>query len=255
MNTTLVFSMIGPDRLGIVDELTQLLLQVDGNVETSRMARLGGEFAMLLQVSLPEGNVPRLEQLTEPLNDQGYAITWKATGSSSPATAGGCNYYRLSVAGADTSELTTLFKDHEPSVDNAIARIENIRIVDDEYLVRIGISAAIDWEQHGIAIIGEASNGQEAVVLWQDESIDLVLMDIQMPVMDGLKALAVIRAAEDTIRRHTLIIALTAHAIVGDRERLLNAGFDGYLAKPLQVSKLFEEMARVLEQIGREKLR
>ena len=101
MNTTLVFSMIGPDRLGIVDELTQLLLQVDGNVETSRMARLGGEFAMLLQVSLPEGNVPRLEQLTEPLNDQGYAITWKATGSSSPATAGGCNYYRLSVAGAD----------------------------------------------------------------------------------------------------------------------------------------------------------
>jgi signal transduction histidine kinase/ActR/RegA family two-component response regulator len=100
-----------------------------------------------------------------------------------------------------------------------------------------------------------ANNGQEAVTLWQDESIDLVLMDIQMPVMDGLKALAVIRAAEDSIRRHTPIIALTAHAIVGDRERLLNAGFDGYLAKPLQVSKLFEEMARVLEQIGREKLR
>lgn len=100
-----------------------------------------------------------------------------------------------------------------------------------------------------------ANNGQEAVILWQDESIDLVLMDIQMPVMDGLKALAVIRAAEDSIRRHTPIIALTAHAIVGDRERLLNAGFDGYLAKPLQVSKLFEEMARVLEQIGREKLR
>ena len=98
-----------------------------------------------------------------------------------------------------------------------------------------------------------ANNGQEAVALWQDESIDLVLMDIQMPVMDGLKALAVIRAAEDTIRRHTPIIALTAHAIVGDRERLLNAGFDGYLAKPLQVPKLFEEMARVLEQIGKEK--
>lgn len=100
-----------------------------------------------------------------------------------------------------------------------------------------------------------ANNGQEAVALWQDESIDLVLMDIQMPIMDGLKALAVIRAAEDSIRRHTPIIALTAHAIVGDRERLLNAGFDGYLAKPLQVAKLFEEMARVLEQIGREKLR
>ena len=98
-----------------------------------------------------------------------------------------------------------------------------------------------------------ANNGQEAVAIWNSDTVDMVLMDIQMPVMDGLKALAVIRAAEDTIRRHTPIIALTAHAIVGDRERLLNAGFDGYLAKPLQVSKLFEEMARVLEQIGKEK--
>lgn len=98
-----------------------------------------------------------------------------------------------------------------------------------------------------------ANNGQEAVVLWQQQGIDLALMDIQMPVMDGLKALAAIRAAEDGIGRHTPIIALTAHAIVGDRERLLNAGFDGYLAKPLQVDKLFEEMARVLELISKEK--
>jgi CheY-like chemotaxis protein len=99
-----------------------------------------------------------------------------------------------------------------------------------------------------------ANNGQEAVTIWQQEPLDLVLMDIQMPVMDGLKALAAIRAAEDGTRRHTPIIALTAHAIVGDRERLLNAGFDGYLSKPLQVQKLFEEMARVLEQISKERL-
>lgn len=83
----------------------------------------------------------------------------------------------------------------------------------------------------------------------------MVLMDIQMPVMDGLKALAAIRAAEDGTRRHTPIVALTAHAIVGDQERLLNAGFDGYLAKPLQVANLFEEMARVLEQISKERRR
>ena len=100
-----------------------------------------------------------------------------------------------------------------------------------------------------------AHDGQEAVAIWQQEPVDLVLMDIQMPVMDGLKALAAIRASEDTLRRHTPIIALTAHAIVGDRERLLNAGFDGYLAKPLQVAHLFEEMARVLEMIGRERQR
>lgn len=98
-----------------------------------------------------------------------------------------------------------------------------------------------------------ANNGQEALAIWQNEAVDLVLMDIQMPVMDGLKALAAIRAKEDLTRTHTPIVALTAHAIVGDRERLLNAGFDGYLPKPLQVAGLFEEMARVLEQIRKER--
>jgi signal transduction histidine kinase/ActR/RegA family two-component response regulator/HAMP domain-containing protein len=98
-----------------------------------------------------------------------------------------------------------------------------------------------------------ANNGQEAVELWQREQVDLVLMDIQMPVMDGLKALAAIRAAEDGQKRHTPIVALTAHAIVGDRERLLHAGFDGYLPKPLQAAALFVEMARVFEQIAKER--
>ncbi len=98
-----------------------------------------------------------------------------------------------------------------------------------------------------------ANNGKEALDTWNSSPVDLVLMDIQMPVMDGLKALASIRAKEDETKQHTPIIALTAHAIVGDRERLLNAGFDGYLSKPLQVAKLFQEMARVLEDIGKEK--
>jgi len=98
-----------------------------------------------------------------------------------------------------------------------------------------------------------ANNGKEAVDIWNSDPVDLVLMDIQMPVLDGLKALAAIRAAEDGTKRHTPIVALTAHAIVGDQERLLNAGFDGYLAKPLQVANLFEEMARVLEQISKER--
>lgn len=98
-----------------------------------------------------------------------------------------------------------------------------------------------------------ANNGKEAVDIWNNEAVDMVLMDIQMPVLDGLKALAAIRAAEDGTRRHTPIVALTAHAILGDQERLLNAGFDGYLSKPLQVDKLFETMAKVLEQISEER--
>ena len=99
-----------------------------------------------------------------------------------------------------------------------------------------------------------ACNGREAVALWEREPVDLVLMDIQMPEMDGLAALAAIRAREDESGQHTPIIALTAHAINGDKERLLEAGFDGYLSKPVQVATLLGEMARALEKIAMEKL-
>ncbi len=98
-----------------------------------------------------------------------------------------------------------------------------------------------------------AVNGLEALNLWEREPVDLVLMDIQMPEMDGLAALAAIRAREDEQRRHTPIIAITAHAISGDRERLLEAGFDGYLSKPVQVPSLLTEMARVLDGINAER--
>jgi len=94
-----------------------------------------------------------------------------------------------------------------------------------------------------------ACNGREAVALWEREPVDLVLMDIQMPEMDGLAALAAIRAREDESGQHTPIIALTAHAINGDKERLLEAGFDGYLSKPVQVATLLGEMARALEKL------
>lgn len=98
-----------------------------------------------------------------------------------------------------------------------------------------------------------ASNGREAVAIWEQEAIDLVLMDVQMPEMDGLAALAHIRAREDESGRHTPIIAITAHAINGDKDRLLEAGFDGYLSKPVQVATLLTEMARTMERIAGEK--
>jgi len=98
-----------------------------------------------------------------------------------------------------------------------------------------------------------AGNGREAVAIWEQQPVDLVLMDVQMPELDGLEALAAIRTKEDGNGRHTPVIALTAHAINGDKERLLEAGFDGYLSKPVQVSTLLSEMARVLEAIAKER--
>jgi two-component system sensor histidine kinase/response regulator len=93
-----------------------------------------------------------------------------------------------------------------------------------------------------------ANNGQEAVELWAADSFDAVLMDIQMPVMDGYDATAEIRRRESSSQRHTPIIAMTAHAMKGDKEKCLAAGMDGYVTKPIKTKLMLAELARVLEE-------
>ena len=89
------------------------------------------------------------------------------------------------------------------------------------------------------------ANGKEAVEAVSRTSYDAVLMDLQMPEMDGIEATAEIRRREFDGGRHLRIIALTAHAFARDRERCLAAGMDGYLAKPVDPDSLYEALARV----------
>jgi signal transduction histidine kinase/CheY-like chemotaxis protein len=96
-------------------------------------------------------------------------------------------------------------------------------------------------EQWGHSVV-VAGNGREAVQKLDGRSFDLILMDVQMPEMSGLEATAVIRQREHHKGIHTPIIALTAHAIRGDRERYLAAGMDGYVSKPIRPSLLLREI-------------
>ncbi len=94
-----------------------------------------------------------------------------------------------------------------------------------------------------------ASDGREALSLLERSPIDLVLMDIQMPEMDGFAATATIREREKATGRHIAIVALTAHAMQGDRERFLAAGMDDYLSKPIHAQELDKVIERFLTKL------
>jgi len=106
-------------------------------------------------------------------------------------------------------------------------------------------------------IVDIVENGALAVEAVQrrddaDRPFDLILMDISMPRMGGIEATTIIRKYEEEHRRrHTPIIALTAHAMIGDRERILQAGMDEYIAKPLNKNHLLLTITRVIRESQR----
>ena len=92
-----------------------------------------------------------------------------------------------------------------------------------------------------------AGNGKEALAALETESFDLAFMDVQMPEMDGFEATAAIRAREKVDGGHLPIVAMTAHAMKGDRERCLAGGMDDYLSKPIQEDKIVQAIKTINE--------
>ncbi|MHB8903186.1 MAG: response regulator, partial [Thermoguttaceae bacterium] len=112
--------------------------------------------------------------------------------------------------------------------------------VNQKFAVRV-----LEKRGHSVEV---AATGKQAIEAWGRGQCDVVLMDVQMPEMDGFEATAWIRRQEPTVGRRTPIIAMTAHAMKGDRERCLDAGMDGYVTKPIQAATMFAEIDRVLGQ-------
>ena len=118
-----------------------------------------------------------------------------------------------------------------------------ILLVEDNPINQKVAARLLEKAGHNVTIAG---NGKEALDRVLGASFDLVLMDLQMPEMDGLEATMAIRRQEAGSPRRLPIVALTAHAMMGDRERCLEAGMDGYVTKPVQTQTLFQTMAEVL---------
>jgi len=101
MTSNIVLTLSGTDRIGIVEEVTKSLFEQGGNVETSRMARLGGEFAMIMLVSMPADKVDALDEGFKNLVSQGYKVTTIRTGQTYAEAHFGWLPYRIDVRGAD----------------------------------------------------------------------------------------------------------------------------------------------------------
>ncbi len=86
--------------------------------------------------------------------------------------------------------------------------------------------------------------GRSAVDAWEENKYDLIFMDVQMPILDGLKATQIIRERESVRGGHTVIIAMTAYAMATDREKCLNAGMDEYFSKPIKFADIFSLITR-----------
>ena len=117
----------------------------------------------------------------------------------------------------------------------------SILVAEDNDVSRMLVGRLLAKQGHTVT---EALNGLEAVTLYERGAFDMILMDVQMPDMDGFEATGEIRARESAAGEHIPIVALTAHAIKGDRERCLEAGMDDYLTKPVRPSDLSAAIRR-----------
>ena len=123
-----------------------------------------------------------------------------------------------------------------------------VMIVDDAAMMRLYISSFLKSLPE-FNMVAQAANGQEALDKLSDyPDLDLILLDIEMPVMDGLQATEAIRGLEGDPEIHIPVVGLTAHASAEDRERCLQAGMDGYLTKPLNLSDLDKVLADVMNR-------
>jgi CheY-like chemotaxis protein len=119
----------------------------------------------------------------------------------------------------------------------------HILVAEDNPVNQMLLKRLLTNRGHSVKI---AANGRLALQAIEEQPFDVVFMDVQMPLLDGFEAVAAIRANEESSGAHLTVIAVTAHAMTGDRERCLKAGMDDYLTKPINASQLDDLLHRLV---------
>jgi len=136
-----------------------------------------------------------------------------------------------------------------PKEFNSLEKLQtqSILLVEDDIVSRKIVTHFL--MKHGFKVIA-VENGKEAVTILQKENFDLILMDINMPYLDGYSVTAILRSNQENMNYSTPIIAMTAYALKGDREKCLEAGIDDYLSKPINLNEFLEMVQRYVGVVG-----
>jgi CheY-like chemotaxis protein len=129
------------------------------------------------------------------------------------------------------------------------AKCLSFLVAEDNVINQRLIVRLLERRGHSVVLV---QNGRQALNALEKQQFDIVLMDMMMPEMDGFEATKLIREREKDNLTHTPIIALTAHAMKGDKERCLACGMDGYVSKPVELEELFSVIETVVAGINRE---
>jgi PAS domain S-box-containing protein len=150
---------------------------------------------------------------------------------------------RLGLQKLAARDKTTVNRPAVPHLPGEGQRHFMILLAEDNLVNQKVAVRLLEKKGHTVVV---AESGKKALDLWRQQPFDLILMDVQMPEMDGFEATAIIREQEKSGAKHLPIIAMTAHAMVGDRERCLAAGMDDYVSKPISAVELFAALERLI---------
>lgn len=172
---------------------------------------------------------------------------------------GGKIWMDSTLGGGSNFYFTMVFDLHDDKLDERyIAPLESVMptkaisdrkkekmvlVVEDDFINRMFLEEVLS--KNGMRVL-TAENGEKALEIYRKKIFDVILMDIQMPVMDGFRAAQEIRKMDQLEGRKTPIIALTAYALVGDKDKCLEAGMDDYLCKPVDLGLLLKAINKVL---------
>jgi signal transduction histidine kinase/CheY-like chemotaxis protein len=149
---------------------------------------------------------------------------------------------RVEVARQSAAEPSALEPALHRPPESAALQPLRVLVAEDNLVNRLVVTKLLERKGHHVT---QVANGREATLATLAEDFDAILMDLQMPEMTGFEATEVIREREKATGRHCPIVALTAHAMKGDRERCLSSGMDGYVSKPIDAAALMDTLEQL----------